>query len=303
MFTPIYTEDDVQKLEEALETLEKNKELSDLIDKPEILERALCEAFPEVGMEMKKLRRNAIYFDEDESQNNNIPIGASKVGGFPDLPPDVEFPTITGYTYRKDNGEIEIRDEIPMHLVFQINLSELSESGADIDNLFPKTGMLYLFWSGEMFEDFFKPNSQWNVKVDDPTKTAIHKIFWWDGDFSKLRRTVPALPYPDDDIFDDECTEYRIMFSNGNEYNHHECCDINGFNDLTENIEVEKALCKDKLLGVPDGANTPVFEKDDVQLCQLVYRVNDVWELYWIMKKDDLLNLNFENVRLEADWD
>ena len=60
---------------------------------------------------------------------------------------------------------------------------------------------------------------------------------------------------------------------------------------------------ENKLLGVPEGANTPVFEKDEIQLCQLEYRVDDVWALYWIMKKKDLLDLNFENVRLEADWD
>ena len=302
MFEPIYSEKDVEKLEKAFDKLAENKELSDLLDKPEGLELALCEAFPEMGAEMKKLRRNAIYLEEDESENDCIPIGVSKVGGFPDLPPEINFPTITGYTYHKPDGEIEIRDEIPMHLVCQINLSELSESGADIDNLFPKSGMLYLFWSGEMFEDFFKPNSQWDVKVNDPSKTAIHKAFWWDGDFSVLKRTVPVLPYPDDDIFDEKCPEYRIKFSNGNEYNHNDLCDIEGFFDLTEDVDIEKALGENKLLGVPDGANTPIFEKDEVQLCQLEYMVDDVWALYWIMKKKDLLDLNFENIRLEADW-
>jgi hypothetical protein len=65
------------------------------------------------------------------SDDQQIPIGASKFGGSPDLPRSEPWPV------NEQTGK-------PLHFVAQINFSEVSEF--DTQSELPSRGMLYLFY-------------------------------------------------------------------------------------------------------------------------------------------------------------
>ena len=92
------------------------------------------------------------------------PIGASKIGGDPDLPPDFEWPLWEG---------------IPISFVAQFNLADVSTF--DVEKALPQSGMLYFFYDVTM-EVFVSGGERVNWKV-------IH----YNGDLSSLSRT-PAPP-------------------------------------------------------------------------------------------------------------
>ena len=282
-------------------------------DIPLRTEKAICEAAPEIGEQMKKFRRNAIYLCDKDTPEGGIPVGASKVGGMPDLPPDIEYPTMTGFTFRRKGQkpeEARVYPKTAMHLVMQINLYELAESGADKEDIFPKTGMLYLFWSGEMDDTVFDPENKYSfVRTDEPELSRVSKLIWWDGDISVLRRTEPTLPYyedaddEDNGKFDDICPEKMISFADMTEYSREELMSIKGFSEIDARNDLELSDHGNKLLGVPWGCNIPYIEEDEIQLLQLRYSVGCVWSLFWIMKKQDFIDRDFTNIHLDADCD
>ena len=117
----------------------------------------------------------------------------SKIGGFPDLPPKIEYPKMTGYTKKLlkgfDKGKTERYEESAMQLVAQINLYDLNESEADLDKLLPERGILYIFWSGEISP--LESDDWTEYTVDNSENKDIFKVIFWDGDMSKLKRTLP----------------------------------------------------------------------------------------------------------------
>lgn len=238
--------------------------------------------------------RNAIIICDKEDVGKDIHIGASKMGGFPDLPPEIEYPTMTAHTEKflnRFNDKVDRYEKSAMQLVAQINLYELSETGADIDNLLPKKGMLYIFWSGETMT--FESNEYVEIHCDEPAKKDIQKVIYWDGDMSTLRRTQPPCPYYskyfENDITKECFPEQAVDFSEQME------CD-----DDDENFE------SDKILGFPYGVNKPWIEDDEVNLfqfdCHSIFR-GCIWYTYWIMKQKDLKKLDFSHIILGCDMD
>lgn len=239
----------------------------------------------------EKQYRNAVILSVKET--DDVPVGASKIGGFPDLPPEIEYPVMTGFTEAwlkgKNKGKTEHYEKSAMQLVAQINLYELAKSGADVENLLPKTGMLYIFWSGEIME--LESNKSVKIEVTEPDKTAIHKVIYWDGDISALRRTEPPCRYLGKyfDAYNEFFTESAVVFNSYEEYE-------------KDNIN----YIRNKLLGFPHGIIPPQIDRTEVNLFQFdCYDISEgyIWEAYWIMKKSDLKNLDFSEVLLEFDND
>lgn len=196
------------------------------------------DGYTEEAEALKKYYRNAVIL-KCRLADGEVPIGASK-GGCPDLPPEIALP------------------DIP--LFAQINLYELAESGADVENLLPKTGMLYFFW---------------NEEIDECDYDIIH----WDGDMSTLRRCGK----PDG-------REVIIGFEAHEEYDEYGV-DYEELRDLVSDYGYDPdglAAIDDKLLGYPTGANKPDFSEEDVLLFQFNYNIGCVWSEYWIMRKEDL---------------
>lgn len=230
---------------------------------------------------------NAIILSVKETDGKDIPLGASKMGGFPDLPPEIEYPVMTEFTEKWRNKKTDHYAKSAMQLVTQINLYELAESGADVENLLPKTGMLYIFWIGEIMELESYSDVGLEIDVAEPDKTATYKVIWWDGDMSSLRHTEPPCRYFDES---DECfTEYAVKFNSHREYKNY-----------------KKNSGSNKFFGCPQGVFCPQIDETEVNLFQFDCYDNFegyIWKAYWIMKKSDLKNLDFSRVLIDFDMD
>lgn len=245
----------------------------------------------EVFQELDKVKKNAIIADFLECEQDDIPIGSSKSGGFPDLPPEIEYPTMSEITDDCSNPP-KTYPESAMQLVAQINLSDVKH--LDTDNLLPETGMLYFFWSGELW--------------CNDNKNDNYKVIYYNGDLTKLRRTKPAVPYYSK-YFEKPFESGKLIFSNDYEYN------IKGNEKLEQMEEIQETLeiagCDEfyysdsKLLGYANGVNIPKYCYNDeyINLFQYDYKEGCLWGIYFFISKTDLKNLNFDNVEFDCDMD
>ncbi|MDE5569845.1 MAG: DUF1963 domain-containing protein [Ruminococcus sp.] len=267
---------------------------------PELIDKLIKDGHTETAEELKKYYHNAVYLTSKEYPDS-IPVGASKCGGFPDLPPEIDYPTMSEYTLTWLNwnkGKVEHYEKSAMQLMAQINLYELAESGADLENLLPKTGMLYIFWSGEGKE--LKSSDGLKYDIAEPDKTDCHKVIYWDGDISTLKRTKPPCSYYSK-YFDECLKEYAVDFGAGDEYDKR-ARRIDNLEEFTDTDPYDLSENTAKLLGVPTGANCPELDDDEILLFQGDYSKGCLWSEYWIIDKDNLQKRNFLT-RIDFDTD
>ncbi len=102
---------------------------------------------------------------------DEVPVGASKMGGLPDLPEGIDYPECEQYLDEQD--KYHKAQKLP--LICQFDLAELAEFDL-LDDL-PKSGMLYIFWDGGD-PGYFKK------------KYGIHTLraYYYRGDRSTLTR-------------------------------------------------------------------------------------------------------------------
>lgn len=124
----------------------------------------------EILDELEKSKDSSIEFNEETC--DNIPIGKTKIGGLPDLPPFVDYPVREGYT--SEHGTVFPPLTLP--LICQINCEELSPFLSPASCV-PRKGMIYIFWDGGD-PDYFKEKHGVNTL----------RVFYWDGDTSTLVR-------------------------------------------------------------------------------------------------------------------
>jgi uncharacterized protein YwqG len=125
--------------------------------------------------------KNSIRLEKVEVDEDAIPIGSSKLGGLPDLPDEMEFP-------RYEKGVL--------CFMGQINLKEAKPY--DKDNLFPESGILYLF-----YDAYEQP---WGFEEDE----GCYKVLFFDGDTTELKRRE----YPDESNDDYPLNTYKVLFKN-----------------------------------------------------------------------------------------
>ena len=115
--------------------------------------------------EMESSTGSSIVFNEEEC--NHVPIGTTKLGGLPDLPPSVDYPECEAYS---------IFPNIKLPLVCQINCKELAPF-LDSESRVPKKGMLYIFWNNEDPKSYMR-------------KYGVHtlRVYYWNGNTSNLVR-------------------------------------------------------------------------------------------------------------------
>lgn len=194
---------------------------------------------------LKENYKNAIILKYRQA-DGEIPIGASKTG-CPDLPPEIKMPD--------------------MKLLMQLNMREIAESGADVENLLPKTGILYIFWNPEPLEHFGTPD---------------YDIIYWDGDMSTLKR----CGVDDDDIM--------IEFESHEEYDKY-CLDYDMY-DLVSDYYYDPddlASFDDKLFGYVTGGNKPEVKGNDTLLLQYGFNEGCIWNVYWITDKKSIKDRSF----------
>lgn len=113
-------------------------------------------------------------------------VGQSRIGGRPDLPPHIGWPTETSLVettvkswlfFTRTRRETITR---PLSFIAQINLSETV--AADTEQLLPPAGILYFFYAAEQ--------DAWGIDPSDKTK---FKIIYWNGPLPELVQ----IPFPE----------------------------------------------------------------------------------------------------------
>jgi len=115
-----------------------------------------------------------------------IPIGGTKFGGAPDLPPGFEWPIWQGYPesdrLRYPPGEFRYEDGAQEFLA-QLRLEDLA--GYDLGGALRASGVLYLFCA------------TWKRALGyDEEDRDCWRVFYYNGDLSKLTRRFPPSSGP-----------------------------------------------------------------------------------------------------------
>lgn len=136
----------------------------------EDIERYYKEKYQELVGENSDNTDTSILFNEEEC--DDIPLGATKMGGLPDLPPDAEYPVRGEFI---SGGKTIPASGLP--LVCQINCGEIAPYLPECSSL-PKKGIIYIFWDGG---DPHYYKEKYGV--------STMKAYYWGGDTSCLVRT------------------------------------------------------------------------------------------------------------------
>ena len=125
---------------------------------------------------LEPMARNAIRIHPEIQAEEEIPVGASKLGGCPDLPAGMSW----FYTPHTD---------VPMSFIAQVNFAEAAPW--DIEHQLPEQGILYFFY------DCSADGMNWGF---DPDDKKGWKVFFYDGDLSALVRTPAPAELDDEDV-------------------------------------------------------------------------------------------------------
>lgn len=113
------------------------------------------------------LVHNSIRLLAKSADEANMPVGASKLGGLPDLPPHISWPQWQG---------------VPQSFIAQIRLEELQ--AYDTAKLLPPKGQLWFFYA-----------SQQDVYGDDPANKGAWQVLFVESGLEHLQR-LPAPTHP-----------------------------------------------------------------------------------------------------------
>ena len=113
---------------------------------------------------LKTTEKNTIKMCVKDVENV-IAKGTSKIGGFPDLPPEIPYPTMSGYSCKRGD-DTERYEKSAMRLVAQINLADIAD--LDIENKLPHTGILYFFLERRKSTQFTRPTNGLKALLTTP---------------------------------------------------------------------------------------------------------------------------------------
>ena len=136
------------------------------------------------------MQKSAIRLTYEMDSSAELPIGASKIGGNPDLPPEFEWFCYEGESYEG------ITENRPLSFLAQINCAEVREY--DTDSLLPESGMLYFFYE--------LATMTWGF---DPMDKGSARVYYYPGEVSALSRTE----CPSDLLDEYKIPEMAIAFS------------------------------------------------------------------------------------------
>ncbi len=121
-----------------------------------------------IAPDVQSLMTESIRLKSRPVNEQSLAVGASKIGGLPDLPPGIDWPTWKG---------------LPLAFVVQLNLPEVSRY--DTNKLLPSTGTLYFFY-----------DAQQQAFGSEPADRGGWKVIHYNGDLTRLTRqsAPPKLP-------------------------------------------------------------------------------------------------------------
>lgn len=143
------------------------------MNKNEVQAAFVAAGLSRVSKDLDVLSRASIRLFTTAVDESSLHVGVSKVGGMPDLPPEVSWPEWKN---------------LPQSFVAQLRLDELHRY--DVDGLLPSQGMLWFFY-----------DAQQQTFGEKPADRGGWKVFFWDGDLSKLHHTPYPTKLPDESRF------------------------------------------------------------------------------------------------------
>jgi len=129
----------------------------------EIREALSAAGLDRLADEAERLTLPAIRITAEMADEADIPIGASKIGGRPDLPVGVAWPE---------------RDGRPLAFLAQFNLAEVA--AYDVEHALPPTGMLYFFYdfTNERCGVHHEDRDSWRVMYFDGGPVPLSRSKW-----------------------------------------------------------------------------------------------------------------------------
>ncbi len=283
-----------------------------------------AKATPELAaLDLPRLARPAVGLVPQKISSSELGLGESRLGGTPDLPPNLEWPRWSPSIPRKDKfaRPWQPNGPAPLGLIAQIDLSSLPR----IDDSLPHTGWLYFF-----YDRYCEP---WGF---DPADRECCRVLYANCDRSVLMRaqppadadadhvapacrlearaqwTIPDEPPGveyDSPVYDAyrELCEKRIHA--GGPTNHH----LLGYPQVLQNpMELECQLASNGVFcGTPAGFQSEQGQAlaggaDDWQLLLQVdsddegpgWMWGDLGRLYYWVKRQDLASLRFQDAWL-----
>ncbi|MBI5928873.1 MAG: DUF1963 domain-containing protein [Chloroflexi bacterium] len=240
--------------------------------KEQIREAFIAEGFSSIVDDLEPLMKDAIgIIGEIKQDDQEIPVGASKLGGAPDLPSNEQWP------YWQD-GE-------PLSFICQLNLAEVTQH--DVQQVLPTSGMLYFFCDAQ--------DERGVPPVGLPEEQGRWKVIYFDGDLSTLKRT--PLPQEwvhhddlglDEDYFAPHAVSFYYQATIPSLYIHREKYSIGPIDIMDSTDKAESDALFDKLdnmyqqillnpshqlLGHPNE-----IQENDMRIgCQLASQGRDPW--------------------------
>lgn len=139
---------------------------------------------------------NSIRLDCKFVDEKSIAVGASKLLGLPDLPPEIEWPWSNLGEAKYDDIRAKYSEKLkdigvtssfntaktPLCFLAQIRLEDIAS--LDTENKLPHTGMLYFFYDA----------ANQPIPAEDPTGW---RVIYYNGDLGCLQRTSAPPELPD----------------------------------------------------------------------------------------------------------
>jgi len=289
-------------------------------NKEQLFDRLKANGLDKYFDKLEPIVRNTIRLYLTSCSDDEIPVGQSKIGGQPDLPASFSWFTETNTIISKKlwifGKETEQTITKSLSFIAQINLSEISQF--DSENLLPKSGILYFFYT--------EAQDAWGFDTKDQNK---FKIIYFDEDLTTLKRfdfpvdlensrfkpcsieakqeiSLPSYGYGLDEemsFTDDEADiYYDKIYEDGN---------INKLLGYSDNIQGEMELeCELETNGLfcgdPSGYDDPRAKKlePNAKNWRLLLQIDsndanemmwgDCGRLYFWIKKEDLINKQFD---------
>jgi uncharacterized protein YwqG len=132
------------------------------MDRPELQAALDSAGFSHLAKEIDGLALWSIRLTSTSVDGASLPVGASRLGGVPDLPADLAWPEWKG---------------LPQSFVAQLRLDDLH--AYDKDNLLPSKGMLWFFYDAkqETYGEDPKDAGGWRVFFKEDTSTLRRVAF------------------------------------------------------------------------------------------------------------------------------
>jgi uncharacterized protein (TIGR02996 family) len=244
------------------------------------LGKAIAEAgVPELKGPAFRLARPALRMEPVAEAAKKIPIGASKIGGSPDLPADVAWPTGDDCKaiYNSDTARI---DRLAGFLA-QVNLAEIAHTQAAKD--LPKTGVLSFF----CFQD---------VENDEPDVIGARALLL-PGASQLIRKHAPKDLSQGNEAIPTERLYFDETLDLPNAYDGPWSNELKPYHD-SDVLEHFRRLNFDNVLGYARSTTggDPTLDR---QMRHLILLENSVGcRLHIQIHEDDLAARNFDAIRL-----